>query len=62
VVRYKDAITWIANEDAPADDDPPDVLAGYLTVCLVADLFGKENKKVAHDVFQLRHPEAKVTL
>lgn len=57
---YREAITWIAVEDAPGDNDPPDMLRGYLTVCLVAclvaDLFGKDQDQVALDVYKERNP------
>ena len=56
---YKFAVEWIANEDANGDDDPVDVLAGYISVSLAADIYGKTQEQVAQDVYNLRHPEAK---
>lgn len=56
---YKFAVEWIANEDANGDDDPVDVLAGYISVALVADIYGKDQAEVARDVYNLRHPEQK---
>lgn len=46
---YREAVRWIA-----ANDDTDDLMNGHdaypVTVCLVADLFGKETEKVAADV------------
>jgi len=53
---YAQAVQWIADNDAPGDDVPAPDLAGYLTVMLVADLFGRTEAKVATDVWELRHP------
>lgn len=55
---YKFAIQWIADEDNMGDDDPPDVLGGYVSVALVADIYGKDQDEVAKDVYKLRHPSA----
>lgn len=54
---YEDAIQWIASEDAPGDDDIIDDLQGYLTVCLVADIFNRPATQVARHVWNIRHPE-----
>lgn len=54
MASYMKAVAWIANEDAPGDDDDVEILSGYLTVCLVADLFDKEPGKVAADVHRYR--------
>lgn len=54
---YREAIAWIAENDSAGDDDPLDVLDGLVTVCLVADLFRLDNKKVAADVFQYRQKQ-----
>lgn len=51
---YAEAIQWIADFDNSGDAELPDVLAGYLTVNLVADLFGKNPQIVGCDVFDLR--------
>jgi len=52
---YHTAVQWIANEDSPGDNDDIETLRGYLTVCLVADLFGKDQDKVAKDVYEARN-------
>jgi len=56
---YREAVRWIADNDAPADDEPVDVLAGYTTVLLVADVFGREAEDVARDVWRVRHPRSR---
>ena len=45
------AVLWIAQNDAPGDKEKPSELAGYISVVLVADLFGKS----AADVARLVH-------
>jgi hypothetical protein len=55
--QFRKAIQWIAVEDAPADDDPIDTLKGFLTVCLVADLWRVRQEWVATLVWNIRHPE-----
>lgn len=50
------AITWIAENDNPGDDESADAIAGYLTTLLVADTFELEAKQVAEAVYKLRHP------
>ena len=49
-IDYEDAVRWIAENDAPADEDDLETLAGYLTVVMVADLFDTEDCEVAADV------------
>jgi hypothetical protein len=51
--RYTMAVEWVASEDDPLEMDPK-VLAGTLTVCLVADLWGKPPALVAEDVVKVR--------
>ena len=45
---------WIACNDNPGDAEGVEALAGYLTVCLVADQFEIEPRSVAEMVFNLR--------
>jgi hypothetical protein len=46
--KYLEAIEWIVlNDLPPADDD------GWISVCLVADLFNVKRKKVLADVRDL---------
>jgi hypothetical protein len=62
--NYRDAISWIACND---DADGPDALSfeavrGHASVCLIADLFGVEQERVARDVVRYRkqgrsHPD-----
>ena len=51
--RYTDAVEWIANEDEP-DETNVEKVAGYISTCLVADLFGKNRLDVARDVVGIR--------
>jgi hypothetical protein len=51
---YREAVVWIALNDNPGDDHPASVLVEYLTVVLVADLFGREPFQVAADVLKAR--------
>jgi hypothetical protein len=53
--NYLDAVLWIANEDNPGDNESVEFLSGYLTVALVADLFGKDQKEVAMAVWRIRN-------
>jgi hypothetical protein len=50
---YKFAVGWIAVEDEPTDLDPESVKY-MISVCLVADLFGKNVEAVANDVIKVR--------
>lgn len=51
---YWAAVRWIADNDNPGDDEPSENIAGYMTVLLVADLFGVEADNVAIDVWAQR--------
>lgn len=53
MASYKAAVEWIATEDEAAEDDV-NVIARLISVCLVADLWAKPRKKVAHDVLAYR--------
>jgi len=50
-----EAILWIIEEDAPGDNLSLDDLAASLTVCLVADLFGKQCREIAAAVHGARN-------
>ena len=56
-MSLRDAIAWIADNDNPGDDDLPEELAGYLTVVLVADLYGVPAEDVAAQVWRCRDSE-----
>lgn len=53
---YREAIAWIALNDDPGSPDSlePDVVAAYVSSCLVADLFGVERERVGRDVVRFR--------
>jgi hypothetical protein len=49
MARYQDAIKWIAmNDDTEWLKDHPDKPS--VTACLVADMWGHNVEKVAHDI------------
>lgn len=59
---YRDAVKWIALNDNAGEDTPHNAyaesnIAGYISTCLVADLFGKQPAAVAHDVMIERRVE-----
>jgi len=50
----KFAIAWIAENDNAGMRDNVEDIAGYVTVCLVADLFGKSTADIAERVYTYR--------
>lgn len=72
MATYKNAIHWIAHNDG-AGDTPDDMawqkaleaVHDMVTVCLVADVFGVEQRVVAEDVLRargFRKPRRSVTV
>jgi hypothetical protein len=53
---YNRAVRWIAYNDNDAELDQA-AIEEYITVALVADLFGKSTESVAADVFRVRKAE-----
>lgn len=61
MASYRDAVHWIAHNDG-AGDTPArlswaeafEQVDGLTTVCLVADVFGKDQERVAADVLRER--------
>lgn len=53
---YRDGIAWIALNDDPASPDSkrPEIVAGYVSSCLLADLFGVPMEKVGRAVVRYR--------
>lgn len=53
---YRHAVEWVAGNDSPGEDDALDVewVSRLVTVCLVADLFGKPDEEVGADVVRFR--------
>lgn len=47
---YYAACQWIADNDNPGAEAGLEEIQDYLTVCLVADIFGKTTKQVARAV------------
>ena len=58
----RDAAWWIALNDDPASPDAlrVDVVAGYVSTCLAADIFGVEREKIARMVIARRREHAKL--
>lgn len=61
MATYKDAVEWIAVNDAAGDtpegmewDEAEQVVRCLTTVCLVADVFGKDQDAVSTDVLKVR--------
>lgn len=48
--QYLYAVRWITENDNSGNGDSEEEIAGYVTTCLVADLFGVDNAQVAADV------------
>lgn len=55
----KAAVEWIAHNDEPSEMDE-DVMSGFPSVALIADLFGIEAIKVAQKVIRKRKDEARL--
>lgn len=51
---FRDAIFWIAHNDNAGGGDDREAVEGYISVVLVADLFGTDAKHVAEEVMKLR--------
>lgn len=56
---YRKAVAWIAYNDSAAEEGnlDPEVVSELVSVALVADLFGKEDRKVAEAVVRYRKKE-----
>ena len=54
---YKTAVQWIADNDEPTQFDAYEV-SGFISVQLVADLYGKDSFDVALDVVNVRLHQA----
>jgi hypothetical protein len=57
---YREGVNWIAFEDEPGDRDV-EAIAGYISTCLLADLFGKDRNDVARDILRAREKDAAIT-
>jgi len=51
------AVQWIAENDAPGDNDPAESIAEYISTLLVADLFDVHPMEIAKRVIRIRSPE-----
>jgi hypothetical protein len=56
---YRDGVEWIAFNDEPGSRDAEEV-AGYVSTCLLADLFGKDRATVAKDIVRAREKDAAI--
>ena len=56
---YRHAVEWIAYNDDLGSPDSLDLerVSGYISVCIVADLFGVEAEKVVRDVIRKREKD-----
>lgn len=52
-VRYSQAVEWIALHDEAGTLDYSEIV-GLVSVLMIADLFDKDNVKVAKDVLKVR--------
>lgn len=50
---YRDGVAWIANNDEPGEEDP-EVIRGFISTLLLADIFGVPEEKVAADIVKAR--------
>lgn len=50
---YRYGVEWIAMNDEPSERDI-EAMSGLISVCLLADLFGKDQSRVAEDVLRFR--------
>ena len=50
---YREAVAWIARNDEGSATDV-DVIAAFVSVLLIADLFGTEADRIARDVVRYR--------
>ncbi len=57
---YRFGVEWIALNDEPGEMDS-EVVSGLISTCLLADLFGKDQEKVAADIIQFRVKNARVS-
>jgi hypothetical protein len=51
---YRDGIAWIALNDNAGSDDGVEDIAGYISTCLLADLFEKNTADVAKAILRYR--------
>lgn len=47
---YREGVDWIAQNDNAGEGDDTDVIAGYISTLLLADLFGVEPGQAAVDI------------
>ena len=57
---YAEAVIWIAENDAPGDNQSAEDVASYISVLLTADLFGVTADYVARDVRDVRSGQGRV--
>jgi len=53
---YHEAVAWISHNDEAGSDDALNMewVSCYVTVCLIADIFGKTSEEVAKAVIRHR--------
>lgn len=55
---YRFGVAWIARNDNAGNGDSLEDVCGYVSVLLLADLFGKTEQQVGADIFQYRQDHA----
>jgi hypothetical protein len=57
---YREAVEWIALNDSLGDAavDTRDTIAGFISVCIIADIFDVSRGRVADDVMRYREKHA----
>lgn len=56
---YKFAVAWVAENDNAGNGDSVEDIQSYITTALVADIYGKDDAKVAQDIAKYREENLK---
>lgn len=54
--RAGQLVEWIAYNDNNGDDEGPEAIAGYISVTMLAHVYNVPARKIADEVFAIRHP------
>lgn len=52
-MSYRQTVAWIALNDEPTERDRESI-AGYISTCLAADIFGVTTEAMAFDIYMYR--------
>lgn len=61
MASYRKAIRYLAGNDEPHEYDPA-AMAGYASVHVLAEAFGKTEDEVAEDVIRQRYKDLETTV